>query len=307
MADEGVGESSKAESVPPSESAPNTSRSVFLSYASHDADIANSICQFLESHGLSCWLAPRDVRPGTEYADAIVAAINDAKAVVLVLSGSAVASSHVGREIERAASKHKQIVAFRIDTAPLSRALEYFLSNSQWIDVSALGMPAALKKLVEAVGQGSAHTNAVDPVMAPKPRRGVAGSTRRIAIVAAAVIGVGVSVAFGVHFWSLNHKVAQPAAAVVISDKSIAVLPFADMSEKKDQEYFADGIAEEVLDRLAKVPGLKVVGRASSFQFKGKSADPASIGTALGVAYLLEGSVRNEAGRVRVAAQLVDA
>src|ERR1035441_1992800 len=89
--DKGIRESSEAESVPPSESAPITSRSVFLSYASHDADTANSICQFLESHGLSCWVAPRDVRPGTEYADAIVAAINEAKAVVLLLSGSAVA------------------------------------------------------------------------------------------------------------------------------------------------------------------------------------------------------------------------
>jgi TolB-like protein len=96
------------------------------------------------------------------------------------------------------------------------------------------------------------------------------------------------------------------AAAIAVSDKSIAVLPFADMSEKKDQEYFADGIAEEVLDRLAKVPGLKVVGRASSFQFKGKSTDPVGIGAALGVAYLLEGSVRKEGGRVRVTAQLVD-
>jgi adenylate cyclase len=85
------------------------------------------------------------------------------------------------------------------------------------------------------------------------------------------------------------------------------VLPFTDISEKKDQEYSADGVAEEVLDRLAKVPGLRVVGRASSFQFRDKNADPARIGAALGVAYLLEGSVRTEAGRVRVAAQLVEA
>src|ERR1017187_7042459 len=100
-----------------------------------------------------------------------------------------------------------------------------------------------------------------------------------------------------------------PAVATVVPasaapDKSVAVLPFTDMSEKKDQEYFADGIAQEVLDRLTKVPGLKVVGRASSFQFKGKSADPASVGAALGVAYLLEGSVRRDAGRARVGAQL---
>jgi TolB-like protein len=92
-----------------------------------------------------------------------------------------------------------------------------------------------------------------------------------------------------------------------LGNKSIAVLPFVDMSEARDQEYFAEGVAEEVLDRLAKVPGLRVVGRASSFQFKGKNADAASVGAALGVAYLLEGSVRREAGRMRVAAQLVEA
>ena len=101
-------------------------------------------------------MAPRDVRPGAQYADAIVGAINNAKAVVLVLSGSAVASSHVGREVERAASKHKPLIAFRIDAAPLSRALEYFLGESQWIDVRALGMPEALAKLSVAVGHESA-------------------------------------------------------------------------------------------------------------------------------------------------------
>ena len=71
-----------------------------------------------------------DVKPGAQYADAIVRAITDAKALVLVLSGSAIGSSHVGREIERAASKHKQIIALKIDTAPLTPALEYFLSES---------------------------------------------------------------------------------------------------------------------------------------------------------------------------------
>ena len=61
--------------------------------------------------------------------------------------------------------------------------------------------------------------------------------------------------------------------AAVISDKSIAVLPFVDMSEKKDQEYFADGMAEEIIDLLVKIPGLKVISRTSSFQFKGKTED----------------------------------
>jgi hypothetical protein len=84
-----------------------------------------------------------------------VRAINEAKAVVLVMSGSAVATAHVGKEIERASSKRKQIIAFRIDAAPLNHALEYFLSESQWLDVPKLGMPAALTQLAEAFGHVS--------------------------------------------------------------------------------------------------------------------------------------------------------
>jgi TolB-like protein/Flp pilus assembly protein TadD len=272
--------------------------SVFVSYASQDTAVANSIVENLEHHGLKCWLAPRDVRPGTEYADAIVAAINDAKAIVLVLSGSAVASSHVGREVERAASKHKQIIAFRIDIAPLNRSFEYFLSNSQWINVTAMGMPAALAKLKEAVGQGAASSPQAIPAKS-------AGKMTRLAIAAAILVGVGVAVGLGMHFWRSSHHAPQPAVAT-ISDKSIAVLPFVDMSEKKDQEYFAQGMAQEITDLLSKMPGLRVVGRASAFQFSGTSGDPHSIGAKLGAAYLVEGSVRRSGNRIRVSSQLID-
>jgi transcriptional activator of cad operon len=96
------------------------------------------------------------------------------------------------------------------------------------------------------------------------------------------------------------------ATSVVVSDKSIAVLPFTDMSEKKDQEYFADGMAEEIINLLVKIPGLKVISRTSSFAFKGKSEDLRNIGTQLGVAYVLEGSVRKSGDRLRVTAQLID-
>src|SRR6202011_5529429 len=104
---------------------------------------------------------------------------------------------------------------------------------------------------------------------------------------------------------ALNAPATAPLPAV-ISDKSIAVLPFTDMSEKKDQEYFADGMAEEIIDLLVKIPGLKVISRTSSFQFKGKTGDLRSIATQLGVAYVLEGSVRKSGDRLRVTAQLID-
>src|SRR5258708_37468664 len=95
----------------------------------------------------SVGIAPRDVTPGALYADGIIRAINDAKVMVLVLSANSIASKHVGKEVERASSKGRPIVALKVDLAPLTTALEYFLSESQWIDVAALGMQAALSKL----------------------------------------------------------------------------------------------------------------------------------------------------------------
>jgi TolB-like protein/Tfp pilus assembly protein PilF len=88
-------------------------------------------------------------------------------------------------------------------------------------------------------------------------------------------------------------------------DRSIAVLPFADMSEKQDQGYFADGMAEEVVNLLMKVPGIRVIGRTACAQFKDKSEDLRRIGSVLGVAYVVEGSVRRSGDRVRVTAQLI--
>jgi TolB-like protein/thioredoxin-like negative regulator of GroEL len=302
MASEEVNKPKEASSRPDSSSVSDVSQPVFLSYASADAQIATVVCSYLETHGLSCWFAPRDVRPGVQYADAIVGAINEAKALVLVLSGSAVASPHVVREVERAASKHKPIITLRTDSAPLSRALEYFLSQSQWIDVAALGMPAALLRLANAVKQGAPPlAESFDPKPLPTPVR----RARMLAVVAVMTLAATIAVGWGAYHWSRPHR-DVPAATAAIADKSIAVLPFVDMSEKKDQEYFADGMAEEIIDLLVKIPGLKVTGRTSSFQFKRKTEDLRDIGTKLGVAYVLEGSVRKSGDRLRVTAQLID-
>ncbi len=97
----------------------------------------------------------------------------------------------------------------------------------------------------------------------------------------------------------------KPAAPVAARAPSIAVLPFADMSAEKNQEYFSDGLAEELLNTLAKVPGLKVAARTSSFHFKGKNEDLKVIGEKLDVATILEGSVRRQGNRVRITAQLI--
>src|SRR5438128_6346641 len=104
-----------------------------------------------------------------------------------------------------------------------------------------------------------------------------------------------------------ENRTASGKSWNAISDKSIAVLPFVDLSQAKDQEYFCDGISEEILDALAKIEGLRVVARTSSFSFKGKNADVGQIAQKLNVQNILEGSLRREGNRIRITAQLVNA
>ena len=116
-----------------------------------------------------------------------------------------------------------------------------------------------------------------------------------LAVVAAAGVG-------GYFLLARSGRNAPP-----LTDTSMAVLPFADMSPAKDQEYFSDGLAEQLINDLAKVSGLKVVGRSSSFQFRGKSEDLHEVGRKLGVANVLEGTVRREGNHVRITAELIKA
>jgi TolB-like protein/Flp pilus assembly protein TadD len=97
-----------------------------------------------------------------------------------------------------------------------------------------------------------------------------------------------------------------PVASGIVA-ASIAVLPFADLSPGKDQDYFSDGISEELLNGLAQIPELRVAARTSSFQFKGQNLDVADIGRQLNVAHVLEGSVRRSGTQIRITAQLIDA
>ncbi len=97
------------------------------------------------------------------------------------------------------------------------------------------------------------------------------------------------------------------AAADPTRPKSLAVLPFANLSADKENEYFSDGLAEDIIDALTRLPGLRVIARTSSFSFRGKEADVREIGAKLNVEHILEGSVRKAGNRIRVTAQLVSA
>jgi TolB-like protein/Flp pilus assembly protein TadD len=307
-------------SGPPEAERPPLSKDVFISYASQDAAVANSVVEALERQGIRCWIAPRDVTPGEFYADAIVHAIDAAQALVLVLSQHAAVSHHILREVERASSKRHPVISLRIDRATLPAGLEYFLNTSQWLDAGEGELSQAFPKLEEAVRKaliGAAATSGGNASASKNPLESTQGPRRRSRRPVAAVLGLVALAILGFaidKWWSSRHieekpvEAAAPAVPVstpAIPEKSVAVLPFVDMSEKKDQEYFSDGLSEELIDMLTKVSDLRVPARTSSFYFKGKQATIADIAKALSVSHVLEGSVRKSGKTLRITAQLI--
>src|SRR3984957_1506032 len=290
---------------------------VFVSYASQDASVANAIVAALERNGLRCWIAPRDVPPGTLYADVIIRAINGTKVLVLVLSENSVSSPHVGKEIERASAKRRPIIALRTDAKPLTPALEYFLSESQWIDVGTGGPGGGGSKLVEAARRLIAHPSGTTPPAAAI----VSGAKRRlngpvvvlIAVIAAALAYIVVDKVWRAKPASVAITELAPASAAgappafAPPPHSIAVLPFVNMSGDPKQDYFSDGLSEELLNSLTTIPDLHVAARTSSFFFKGKDVDLSEVAHKLNVGAVLEGSVRKDGEQVRITAQLINA
>jgi TolB-like protein/Tfp pilus assembly protein PilF len=168
------------------------------------------------------------------------------------------------------------------------------------IAVVLLGFPIALVVAwaFEMTPEGMKRTEDVSP-----NEKIPQWSARKFAavIVTVAVIAAGL-----LCYQLIRSKAPARATSANEQEKSIAVLPFVDMSQAKDQEYFCDGISEELLDALAKVEGLRVVARTSSFAFKGKNADVSEIAQKLGVRHVLEGSLRRDGNRIRISAQLID-
>jgi TolB-like protein/Tfp pilus assembly protein PilF len=315
-----AGTGTSATSIDPHPSA------VFISYASQDSNVATALVAALERQGVACWIAPRDVKAGALYADAIVRAISGAKALVLVLSRNAVASSHVGKEVERASSKKRPIIALRIDTAPLTPALEYFLGGSQWVEAPTGNMEAACVKLIEAIrepdglapGSIAAVTRGASTATAsaPAPK---SSRIRILLVVGLAVVAMALAALLADKLLLSKHSTLDQAAGSTPATTapvtaafnppphSIAVLPFANMSGDAKQDYFSDGISEELLNSLARLNGLQVVARTSSFSFKGQNVDVSTVAHKLNVGAVLEGSVRRAGNTVRITVQLINA
>lgn len=133
---------------------------IFVSYASADRDAAFRIVGFLEGQGIHCWVAPRDVAPGVEYGHAIINAIEQCKALVLVLSDQSNDSQFVRKEVERAVSKTKVVLPVRIREVTPSGSLEFYISSAQWVDAWKTPMEQHLMPLVAAIKAMSSSDSA---------------------------------------------------------------------------------------------------------------------------------------------------
>ena len=322
------------------------SKAVFLSYASQDAAAARPICDALRGAGIEVWFDQSELRGGDVWDQTIRRQIRDCALFLPIISNHTQARPEGYFRLEWRLAEQRThlmgrsrtfIVPVCVDDTPEAEAdVPDSFSAAQWTRLPGGSTPPAF---VERIGR--LLSSNTEPVASTPIRSSAAASPAKadlhaatsarigepgrhsnnagrpklawLVVAGAVVIAAGY---FALDRWVLSQHSAQPSSAAVqssaaaqnaIPEKSIAVLPFVDLSEKKDQEYFSDGLAEELIDLLAQVPNLKVSARTSSFYFKGKSEDIATIAQKLRVAHVLEGSVRKAGNTIRVTAQLIRA
>lgn len=205
---------------------------IFLSHSSTDAKLANEICQELESVGHKCFIAPRDIRSGYEYAEELVNGIDGSDIMLLLLTKQANESPHVLREIERAVSKNKAIIVYKLEEVTLSKSMEYFLMTHQWLDVK-VGKDHS--DIVRAIDEHSAaHGEKAAPPTNPAASSGTKSSKKlTLSIIAAAVILAAAGIAIAA---ILSRPAAQPDESSGIPDSGAQSSSAEESSQAFEQE-----------------------------------------------------------------------
>jgi adenylate cyclase len=300
-----------------------TSPAVFLSYASQDTEAASRICEALRAAGIEVWFDRSELRGGDAWDQEIRREIRDCAIFIPVISAHTAARPEGYFRLEWSLAEQRSLMIARnkafivpvcLDRTPESGAdVPDSFQRVQWTRLAEGMAPAAFAARIAALlstSRPSAAAASAATETPAIPRRRAGRPARSLRWLAATVVAATVLAVIGWQSWRAHPRAdgnEVPAGAPASAAKSIAMLPFADMSEKHDQEYFGDGMAEEILNLLVTIPRLKVIGRTSSFQFKGKADDLRKIGATLGAAYVVEGSVRRSGNHIRVTAQLIDA
>jgi TolB-like protein len=272
------------------------SGAVFLSYASQDAEAAARICEALRAAGIEVWLDQSDLRGGDAWDRRIRKQIHGCALFVPVISANTQMRLEGYFRLEwRLAVERTHLMAddtpFLIPvvidgtTDATARVPDQFRAV-QWTRLS-LGetSPAFVERVSRLLSPESAHapTQIRSPAAAEPHPAGAPRLARE------------------------SSREAREAAAPAVAEKpSIVVLPFNNMSGDPEQEYFSDGITEDIITDLSKVSGLTVIARNTAFTYKGKPIEVGEVSRKLGVTFILEGSVRKAGSRVRVTGQLVN-
>lgn len=177
-------------------------QSIFISHASDDAAVARQMCAALEGVGITCWIAPRDIRAGADYRNEILRGIRETDAFLLVYSRKASESEHVAREVGYADERGKTVYPVRVDSTNVEGPLEYLLQGKQWVDFNA-NPEQAMRSVAEAV-QGAPLANAPKVGVAPRRKRRLL-----IGALAAALAVVGVGGFFGYRAWQGQQAVRE--------------------------------------------------------------------------------------------------
>ena len=186
---------------------------IFLSHSSKDAAIAGQICEQLEKNGIKCFIAPRDIRPGKEYAEEIINGIDNSSAMVLLMSQNANGSPHVLREVEHAVSGGTPILVYKIEEVALSKSMEYFLMTHQWVSAKPREDYADIVAFAkDLTAEDKTDTTGDD---ADKNRRGAAGRKAGIFAAAALVLAIAVIACFAMRRPGVSETNSEPLSVQV--------------------------------------------------------------------------------------------
>ena len=287
-------------------------RVVFLSYASQDAQAAQKICEALRAAAIEVFLDQSELRGGDAWDQKIRREIHDCALFVPLISAHSDArhEGYFRREwklaVDRTADMSDRVaflVPVVIDDTSDSRAdVPERFRQVQWTRLPGGETPPEFVRRIEQLISGEVHPSTTAARAGLASRRPVRGAWLAVALaVAIALVAAYLLVE---KRWGAS---LPPAAAFAPPPHSIAVLPFVNLSGDKEQEYFSDGLTEELLNSLSEISELQVAARTSAFSFKGTNTDIGTIARKLNVAAVLEGSVRRSGSIVRITTQLINA
>jgi len=255
---------------------------LFISYSTQDKPTADAACAMLEAAGIRCWIAPRDIVPGAEWGEAIVSAIADCRAMILIFSASANDSPQIRREVERAVSKGIPVIPLRIEDIAPTRSLEYFIGTVHWLDALTPPLENHLRRLTDTV-KALLQVPPTQPGIAAIPRAptiAAPSSARRTVPVwlpaGAAALLVVAALAAG--WWFYSAKAPAPETARAPPAPSAAIALESETPPPKSAAAQAPAAAGSAASPAPAAPSAAAAPSEPSPAKTGESALPAAAG-----------------------------